>query len=182
MSALLLAETGSKYPSFSTVAHSQGGMASLHLNAFYWSSLDAHDKSGLRRIQSVGTPYQGTNLAGNLANLGQVFGLGCGPNTDLTRDGAVNWLSKIPMDARKDIWYYTTQYEDSWWLSAACVTGANFVLATPNDGTTAKKYGQLEGANNGGHKKGWCHTNGMSYGAQCTDPDRNAEMNKYAAR
>ena len=117
-------------------------------------------------MQSVGSPYQGTSIAGFLADLGRVFGLGmhisllrvlivdlililflwkkktgCGSNYDLSRSGSANWLSKIPLDVRKDVWYYTTQYDDYWWvLSNDCVTAGNLVLAKPNDGTTEQKY------------------------------------------
>jgi len=139
--------------------------------------------NGGRVVQSVGSPYQGTSLAGFLADLGRIFGLGCGSNYDLSRAGAANWLAKIPMNARKDVYYYTTQYDDYWWLlSNNCVTAGNVVLNKPNDGTTELQYGQLTGANAAGHKKAWCHTNGMKYPAQCKDAARNKEMNEKAAR
>ena len=80
--ANLIRTYGNQFPSFGVVAHSQGGAASLHLYTYYWSGLDY--SSGSRLIQSVGTPYQGTALAGNLALLGQLFGAGCGTNWDLT--------------------------------------------------------------------------------------------------
>ncbi len=67
---------GASLPSFGIVAHSQGGAASLHLYTYYWSGLDY--ATGSRLIKSVGTPYQGTAIAGNLAALGSVFGAGCG--------------------------------------------------------------------------------------------------------
>ena len=38
------------------------------------------------------------------------------------------------------------------------------------------------GANNGGHKEGWCHTSGMRDGAQVGDGSRNRSMNSNAAR
>lgn len=63
---------------FSIVAHSQGGLASLHLLSYYFSGLDL--STGGRRIQSVGSPYQGTVLAGGLATIGYYFGQGCGSN------------------------------------------------------------------------------------------------------
>ena len=58
------------------IAHSQGGMAALHLYKSYWSCLDRSSKGRDRLIQSVGTPYQGTNLAGSLAVIAKVFGRG----------------------------------------------------------------------------------------------------------
>ncbi|MCB1636956.1 MAG: conditioned medium factor, partial [Xanthomonadales bacterium] len=71
---------GATWNSFGVVAHSQGGAAATHLYTYYWSGLD--NATGNRLIQSVGTPYQGTALAGNLAVLGQVFGVGCGTNSN----------------------------------------------------------------------------------------------------
>ncbi len=69
------------------IAHSQGGLASLHLKDNYWSCLDnAQDsdleENGGRLIQSVGSPYQGTPLAGNLAAIGNVFGVGMYEETE----------------------------------------------------------------------------------------------------
>ena len=84
--ANLIRNFGASYPSFGIVAHSQGGAASLHLYTYYWSGLD-YATGGSRLIQSVGTPYQGTALAGNLACLDNIFGAGCGYNyeSDLKR-------------------------------------------------------------------------------------------------
>lgn len=62
-----------------------------------------------RIVQSLGTPYQGCPLAGLLAYLGDLLGIGCGLNEDLTYDGAEQWLSKIPLDKRAEVYYYTTQ-------------------------------------------------------------------------
>ncbi|MCJ8272077.1 MAG: PQQ-dependent sugar dehydrogenase, partial [Psychrosphaera sp.] len=63
---------GAAYNSYGIVAHSQGGAASLEMYTKYWTGLD--NATGGRIIQSVGTPYQGTALAGNLAAIGDVFG------------------------------------------------------------------------------------------------------------
>jgi hypothetical protein len=94
------------------------------LLAYYWSGVDVANGISLlftiylfilffykggRLVQSVGSPYQGTSIAGFLADLGRIFGVGCGSNYDLSRSGAANWLAKVPMDARKDVYYYTTQ-------------------------------------------------------------------------
>ena len=67
----------------SIIAHSQGGAAALHLYSFYWSCLDNAPSSG-RLIQTVGTPFQGTALVGNAAVLGDLFGVGCGTNYNLS--------------------------------------------------------------------------------------------------
>jgi hypothetical protein len=101
---------GASLPSFGIVAHSQGGAASLHLYTYYWSGLDY--ATGARLIQTVGTPYQGTALAGNLAALGSVFGAGCGTNNDLTYSGSAAWLANIPSWARAKIYYHTTSFTD----------------------------------------------------------------------
>lgn len=171
---------GASYPSFGVVAHSQGGAAALHLYARYYSGLD--NASGGRLIQSVGTPYQGTALAGNLAALGKIFGAGCGKNTDLTYSGAANWLATIPSWARAEVDYYTTSFKDRWWAYDYCHLATDLLLDDPEDGTTEKWSGQLSGAVNKGHKTGWCHTSGMRDPAQTRDTSRNSSMSSRAAR
>ncbi len=175
--ATRIRDFGASYPSFNVVAHSQGGAASLHLYTYYWSGLDYANTS--RLIQSVGTPYQGTSLAGNLALLGQIFGVGCGTNYDLTYSGAAAWLSGIPNWARDDVYYATTSFTDKWWRYDYCNFASDLVLSDPDDGTTEKAKGQLSGGNNMGHKTGWCHTSGMRDPAQTQDSSRNALMNSY---
>jgi hypothetical protein len=178
--AQLIASQGSAYSSFGAIAHSQGGAASLHLYTYYWSGLDY--SSGNRLIQSVGTPYQGTALAGNLALLGQIFGAGCGTNFDLTYDGAGLWLSGIPSWARSRVYYHTTSFKDVWWRYDYCHIATDLFLSDPDDGTTEKWSGQLSGANNLGHKTNWCHTSGMRDTPQYLDSSRNANMNSNANR
>jgi len=168
-------------PSFGIVAHSQGGLAALHLKAYYWSGLDT--ATGQRLIQSVGSPYKGCSLAGTLADLGGLFGVGCKSNNDLAPNGAQLWLSKVPKEPQQSVYYYTTQYDDSWWLAPACVTGSGLVMYSPNDGTCEIKFSQPDkGGNNLGLKKSYCHTDGMNYPNQTKDQTRNAEMNSKAAR
>ena len=171
---------GAGLPSFGIVAHSQGGSAALHLYTYYWSGLDA--ATGTRLIQSVGTPYQGTALAGNLAALGSVFGAGCGSNNDLTYSGSAAWLANIPSWARAKVSYHTTSFTDVWWRYDYCSLATDLFLGDPEDGVTEKAYGQLPGAINLGHKTGWCHTSGMRDPAQTDDSSRNANMNANAAR
>jgi len=178
--AQLIKSFGSSYSSYGIVAHSQGGAASLHLYTYYWSGLDY--ASGNRLIQSVGTPYQGTSLAGNIAALGSIFGAGCGANNDLTYSGASSWLSGIPTWARGEVTYFTTSFEDRWWAYDYCHLASDLILSDPDDGTTEKAKGQLSYANNGGHETGWCHTTGMRDPAQVTDSSRNSSMNSNAAR
>lgn len=178
--ALQILNFGAPYSSYGIIAHSQGGAASVHLYSRYWSGLDY--ATGGRLIQSVGTPYRGTALAGNLAALGEIFGVGCGTNTDLTYTGASNWLSTIPSWARAEVDYYTTTFNDRWWAYDYCHLGSDLLLSDPEDGTTENWAGQLSGAVNKGLKSGWCHTTGMRDPAQYNDSSRNSSMNSRAAR
>jgi hypothetical protein len=178
--AQLIRNFGAAYPSFGVVAHSQGGAATLHLYTYYWSGLDY--ATGNRLIQSVGTPYQGTALAGNLAALGSVFGAGCGTNNNLTYSGAASWLAGIPTWARAKVHYSTTSFTDVWWRYDYCNVATDLFLSDPDDGVVERAYAQLSGANNRGHKTGWCHTGGMRDPAQTSDSVRNADMNANAAR
>lgn len=178
--ANLIRNFGAQFPSFGAVAHSQGGAASLHLYTYYWSGFDY--ATGNRLIQSVGTPYQGTALAGNLAAIASVFGSGCGSNYDLTYTGAANWLAGIPSWARARVHYSTTSFTDVWWRYDYCSLATDAFLGDPEDGVTERAYGQLPGANNRGHKTGWCHTGSMRDPAQTSDSARNFDMNANAAR
>ncbi len=179
--ANLIRNFGSNLPSFGVVAHSQGGAASLHLYNYYWSGLD-YATGGSRLIQSVGTPFQGTALAGNLAAIGSVFGAGCGSNTNLTYSGAATWLAGISTSSRAKVYYHTTSFTDVWWRYDYCSLATDTFLGDPEDGVTERAYGQLSGGNNLGHKTGWCHTTSMRDPGQTTDSSRNANMNTNAAR
>ena len=179
--ANLIRNFGASLPSFGIVAHSQGGAASLHLYTYYWSGLD-YATGGTRLIQSVGTPYQGTALAGNLALMGQIFGAGCGSNNDMTYSGAAAWLAGIPSWARAKVYYHTTSFTDVWYRYDYCNLATDPFLSDPDDGVVERAYAQLTGANNLGHKTGWCHTSGMRDPSQTTDSSRNANMNANAAR
>nr|WP_305119304.1 choice-of-anchor X domain-containing protein [Tahibacter harae] len=179
--ARLLQSFGSTWNSFGTVAHSQGGAASLHLYTYYWSGLD--NATGARLIQSVGTPYKGTNLAGILATLGSWFGVGCGTNDNLSYNGAAAWLAGIPTSSRAKVNYYTTAFRTTnWWTNDYCQIATDLVLSDPEDGTTEQSNGQLSGGVNRGHTTGQCHTSGMRDPAQYLDSSRNATMNANAAR
>lgn len=166
--------------SFGMIGHSQGGMVALHIMNFYWSGMDL--AKGERKIQSVGTPWLGCSAAGGAANLGQTFGVGCGENTDLTRDGAVNWLSGISVPNRNTTYYYTTTYGLSSWFGDWCSLPMNSVLEWPNDGTTEIDFAKLEGGVSMGNKEKWCHTTEMAYPSQTTDASRNREMDSSASR
>lgn len=165
--------------SFSLIGHSQGGLVAVHTKTYYWTGLD--NVAGGRAIQSVGSPYQGCSLAGSLASIGTIFGIGCSSNTDLTVSGCTNWLSGIPKEARAFVYYYTTTYPSSW-LASACVTASGLVMKTPNDGTCEIPYSSLTYANNMGNTEKQCHTTGMNYEPQTHDAKRNAVLNANAAR
>ncbi|MEN1928717.1 choice-of-anchor X domain-containing protein [Luteimonas sp. MJ250] len=172
---------GAQWNSFGTVAHSQGGAASLHLYAYYWSGLD--NASGARLMQSVGTPYQGTNLSGIIATIGNWFGAACGSNSNMTYSGASAWLAGVPTWARAKANYYTTAFRTTnWWTNDYCHIASDLVLGDPEDGTVERSYAQLPGATNRGHTVGQCHTAGMRDPAQYRDAGRNATMSANAAR
>ena len=177
--ALRFEAYGRNFKSMGIAGHSQGGNAAAHLFTFYWSALDW--PTGDRRIQGVGVPWLGTPLAGNAAVLGEVFGIGCGVNYDLTYEGSAAWLSFIPGWVREDVWYWTTSFTDGWFYDY-CQIVTDVLLSDPDDGTVERYAGQLEGANNGGHKTGWCHTRLMRDPPQCRDADRNVELSAEAAR
>jgi hypothetical protein len=179
--ARLIQSFGATWNSFGVVAHSQGGAASLHLYHYYWSGLD--NAGAGRLIQSVGTPYQGTNLAGLLAAIGGIFGVGCGTNTDLTYSGASAWLAGISSASRAKVNYYTTSFRyTNWWTNDYCQFAADLVLSDPEDGTTEQAKGQLSGGVNRGNTSGQCHTTNMRDPAQYLDSARNATMSTNAAR
>lgn len=130
----------------------------------------------------MGTPYVGCTAAGSLANLGEVFGVGCGSNTDLSVDGATNWMRGITAPVRSAVYYYTTTYEQGKLFGDWCNLAMNIVLQWPNDGTCEIKYSGMPTGINLGNKEKQCHTTNMAYPAQYTDVNRNREMNAAAAR
>lgn len=162
------------------IAHSQGGAASLTLYNTAWSCLDYANQGGDRLIQTVGTPYGGTALAGNLAAIGDVFGAGCGYNEDLTYDGALTWQATLASWAKAEVWYYTTTFETKWWRYDYCHLATDLFLSNDEDGTTEKVSGTLSGANFAGHNDKECHTSGMRDPDQTKNPSRNADMNANA--
>jgi len=162
--------------SFGIIAHSQGGMAALHLLNFYNSGLDV--AQGSRLIQTVGTPFNGNSVAGTAADLGKIFGVSCGANFDLSKDGAVLWLSSISSATKKKAYYYTTTVP----AFPYCSLATALLLINPNDGVCELEKAQLTGANSMGNTQGWCHTESMSKPSQCQDHTRNKDMSTNAAR
>jgi len=170
--------------SYSIVGHSQGGMVGLHMLNYFFSGMDQPTTG--RRIQSIGTPYQGCTAAGSAANLGKAFGVGCGTNTDLSVDGAKLWLSGITAANQLQVYYATTTYQQGNFFGDYCNMAINAILQWPNDGTTEFKYASLPKAatqpNNLGNTQKWCHTTGMKYAAQYTNAALNTQFNTNAAR
>eukprot|EP01117_Protostelium_nocturnum_P018008 TRINITY_DN742_c0_g1_i1.p1 TRINITY_DN742_c0_g1~~TRINITY_DN742_c0_g1_i1.p1 ORF type:complete len:682 (-),score=243.01 TRINITY_DN742_c0_g1_i1:71-2116(-) len=166
--------------SYALIGHSQGGMVSAHILNYYFTGMDNLDASK-RLIQSVGTPYMGSNAAGTAANIGKSFGVACGSNFDLSTDGAVLWLSGITQATREQIYYYTTTYGSGGFFGDYCSLPMNAILEWPNDGTTELDNAILQGGHNMGNTKEWCHVTEMKYPAQFTDRKRNKEMNANAA-
>jgi len=62
--------------SFGIVGHSQAGLAATHLHAYYFSGLE--EAQGKSLIQSVGSPYGGTALAGSWPALVEYSALDAG--------------------------------------------------------------------------------------------------------
>jgi len=69
----------------------------------------AYKQSGDRKIQTVGTPWQGTPVMAKIADLTKLFDISCGYNENLTPQGASRWLNKMPIDKQKEVYYYTTE-------------------------------------------------------------------------
>jgi len=178
--ALKVLKWADAFGAFSYVGHSQGGAVGVHLKQYYWSGMDL--AQGGRLLQSVGTPYQGSSGAGSAADLGKLFGVTCGANQDLTKDGSSLWLRGVTAATRSLMYYYTTSYVQGKLLGDYCNLATNLVLKWPNDGVAEYDLSQLPSGQNQGNTEGWCHSLGMKYPAQCENRDRNKKMNAAAAR
>lgn len=167
--------------SYGLVGHSQGGIVTLHSLNYYFTGLDA--ATGNRKIQSLASPYNGNTAAGSTADFGKVFGLGCGSNYDMSRDGAVLWMAGISKVALDQANYYTTQYDKGGLFGNGwCNMIVNALINNPNDGTTELVYATLSSGNHRDHTIGQCHIDGMNWPPSFWDHSRNAEMNREAAR
>lgn len=173
--------------SYGIVGHSQGGIVGTHMLNFYFSNLDKATKNEAgavtyKKIQSLGSPYEGCTAAGSAANLGEAFGIGCGTNFDLSLDGSKLWGPSITPDTRDDIYYYTTTYKQGNFFGDYCNMAINMILEWPNDGTTEFEYADLIKGNFMGNTEKQCHVTDMAYPAQYYDHARNKVMNDEAAR
>lgn len=177
----------------SMVAHSQGGLAALTMKTFFHSCLDsprlARKAVGLenaRSIQTVGSPYRGTALQNSLTVIGDLIGIGCGFQEDLSEDGADKWLSTIPLEVRSNIYYYLTADRDvcEFFLDPRCLqfcqAGTALLLTEPEDGVVEAIRSQLEGGNDQGVAFEQCHTGDMNFPDQTKDETRNTEMDFFA--
>lgn len=178
--ALDIATRAAQFKSYGVIAHSQGGCAALHLFTHYWSGLDWTGAG--RLIQTVGTPFEGTALAGNVAALGEIFGIQCGATYDMTYDGAAAWLSTIPTAARARVYTHTTTFTNNPFVYDYCNILSDILLTDPEDGVTEDWSGHIAGAVNMGLRTGWCHVSGMRDPDQTLDANRNATMNAQGAR
>lgn len=178
--ALDIATRAAQFKSYGVIAHSQGGCAALHLFAHYWSGLDWAGAG--RLVQTVGTPFEGTALAGNVAALGEIFGIQCGATYDMTYDGAAAWLSTIPTAARARVYTHTTTFTNNPFVYDYCNILSDVLLTDPEDGVTEDWSGHIPGAVNMGLRTGWCHVSGMRDPDQTLDANRNATMNAQGAR
>jgi hypothetical protein len=178
--AVDIALRAAQFKSYGIVGHSQGGCAALHLYTFYWSGLDWAGPG--RLMQCVGSPLEGTPLAGNLAALGSALGIQCGSNYDITPDGAAVWLAGIPTAARAKLHTYTTTFTNVPFFYDYCNIVTDIFLSDPEDGVVEHAAGHIVGAQDMGLKTGWCHVSGMRDPAQTGDASRNAVLNAQGAR
>ena len=68
-----------------------------------------YGQSGGRRIQTVGTPWQGTPAMGITVDMANEFGFGCGDNPAFGVGVASRWLKKLPRSTQSEVYYYTTE-------------------------------------------------------------------------
>ena len=62
-----------------------------------------------RKIQTLGTPWQGTPVMGMTADIADQLGFGCGDNPAFGVGTASRWLKKVPRTAQSQVYYYTTE-------------------------------------------------------------------------
>jgi hypothetical protein len=174
--------------SCSIIAHSQGGMIAVTLKNYYVTCLDNNPSipgGRDRLIQTLGTPWMGTPLAGDPAKFGQNFNFGCGPVPDLTPDGAINWKTNIRNQTISEVHYYTTTYSESVDNFDFCNVVTELLLDRVNDGTVELAKAGLEPiefSQYEGDTTKECHTTGMKFSAGYLNPDRAIIMNDTARR
>lgn len=152
--------------SFSVVAHSQGGAAATHLRAFYNSGLDS--SLAPRRIQSIGTPYNGTALMDLYVVTGPLSWLigyidGCEPQLNMTTVGSLLWRITIPNNVADDVFFYRTRHRRpsnffqrlQFWRWHCGLP--SFAIPGTDDGVVSTFGGSFARANDMGVTDGECH-------------------------
>lgn len=69
------------------------------------------------------------------------------------QDGAALFLSGIDKETRKNVYFYTTTYQQGKVFGDYCNLAVNAILEWPNDGITELRLGKLDGANYMGNKE-----------------------------
>ncbi len=174
---------------FSAVAHSQGGQAVTHLQAYYFSGLDASPAP--RPIQTVGTPYQGSVLmdlyvfsgAGIIKLL--LNNNNCNAEPSLTTPSSHFWSIFLPAATQSETFFYRTIHglPNNWWESLQFwrwqCTVASAILSGPDDGVVRAASAWLLFGNSMGITEEQCHTGGMTFPAdQRDDEGRNDIMDQ----
>jgi len=167
-----------QFTHFSIIGHSQGGLAALHIHNYLFSGIDCAENG--RLLQSVGTPYKGNSGAGAASNFIKIFRISCGSNLDLTKSVAALWLKDIDLISKQNVYFYRTNYPSGFF--EFCKLATQLVLEKPNDGLAENSLAFLDEGHDMGIKLEWCHSGDMKYPPQCSDPERNKEMNLLAAR
>jgi hypothetical protein len=153
--------------SCSFAGHSHGGVAAATIYTYWWTCLDNNAGSSYLTA-SLGSPIYGTALAGNLAAIGEIFGIGCGANYDLTHQGAAEWAAGIPSWARSRHYSVSTTFNDRWWAWDYCHLASDVVLNDPEDGMVERSRAYFGGYAHK-HYEGYCHTDAMRDPYQVTE-------------
>jgi hypothetical protein len=184
------------YDLTAVIAHSQGGLATLELEARRWSTFDAVGElmeqldPDQRLVQTLGTPWLGTE-AGVIAE-GFLYGLlgpfavvaaeslaGCdldheGYGSTLRPGSVYGWLEEIPGGARARTWFKITEHPRSGtkrWCGPLS-PGAGRGSGGRDDGAVGVVSGRgLSGGHDLGTKEGRCHNNGMKHFCQRQDKE-----------
>lgn len=173
---------------FSVVAHSQGGQAAVHLQAYFFSGLDLSPAP--RPIQTVGAPYQGSTLMdlyffSGAGIINAIFNFSdCEPQFSLTTPGSYFWSIFLPTATQNDTFYYRTIHDtpNNFWQALQFwrwkCNFASYILGGNDDGVTRPFKSWLLFGNNMGITESQCHTGGMRYTDQKDDLGRNNIMDQ----
>jgi hypothetical protein len=182
---------------YTGVGHSHGGVALTHLMLYYWSGLDAAEAraaadgiGGVRLVQTLGSPHKGTPMAGTTADLGSIFGVGCGSNEDMDGPEWFNAIAGSPWLG--NVWTKATRQVDDCGSSSCCFlgldcyydpchAGTDLLLTDPEDGLIEQSSSLPGGGTNSlGVTEGYCHTDGMDEPSQVRWALNNADFAAHA--